>query len=152
MIPGNFQAWFNLNSSSGGSSSAGYWLGLWGWQEKTLRLPPPLLSPSPHLPAGRAWSALGQRTPLTHTQVGNGATGWVQERRKGRKGGRENTSYTGGMTRKCEFGVMNSEQEHKKLWNFIKQRMGTVYQQHMGWDEGMKYRSEYVWVPAHRKE
>lgn len=65
VISGNFQAWFNLNSSPSvspkltPSSNAGYLLVLWGWQEKTLRLSPSLLPPSPHLIAVRAWTALG---------------------------------------------------------------------------------------------
>lgn len=130
VFPGNFQAWFNLNSSPGGSSSAGYSLGLWDWQEKTLKLPLLLLSPSPHWSARKAWAALGQWT-LQHTHL------WETRlqgrfRREGRKGWSWTTPNSWDMTRKCKFGVMNSEQGHVKLWTFIKQRRKTVYQ-HCGW-------------------
>lgn len=134
------------------SSSAGYLLGLWGWQEKTIRLLPPLLSLSPHLPAGRAWTALGQQTPPRHTHTWEiGLRGRFRREEKAEKD-EERTHHTRDVTRKCKFGVMNSEQGHEKLWIFIKQRRGTAYLWHMGWDEGMKYRNEYVWVPAHMKE
>lgn len=50
------------------------------------------------------------------------------------------------------MAVRCDEQGHEKLWIFIKQSWGTECQHHMGWDEGMIYRSEYAWVPAYTKD
>lgn len=97
---------------------------------KTLKLPLLLLSPSPHWSARKAWTALGQwtlqQTHLRETRLQG------RFRREGRKGWSWTTPNSWDVTRKCKFGVMNSEQGHVKLWTFIKQRRKTVYQ-HCGW-------------------